>query len=78
MIQIVKKKKTSDKLITSHIFNEKGEYLIELHIILFSCRSFHLEKKVLVIDEILYGEEEIINGISYGKIIKITKMKPLI
>ena len=66
-----KKKKISDKLITSHIFNEKGEYLIELHIILFSCRSFHLEKKVLVIDEILYGEEEIINGISYGQPIKI-------
>ena len=66
-----KKQKKSDKLIASHIFNKTGEYIIKLHIILFSCRSFHLEKKVLVIDEILFGNEEIINGISYGQPIKI-------
>ena len=40
-----KKQKKSDKLIASHIFKETGEYTIKLHIILFSCRSFHLEKK---------------------------------
>ena len=62
---------TSDKFIASHVFSEPGEYKIDLEIELFANRVFHLSKEVWVIDEILYGDEIIINGINYGQPIKI-------
>lgn len=63
--------KTSDKFIASHVFIEPGEYQVELELELFSSRIFHLTKKVLVIDEIEYGDEIILDGINYGQPIKI-------
>ena len=63
--------KTSDKLVASHVFIESGEYEIGLEIELFSHRVFHLSRKVWVIDEILFGDEIIIDGINYGQPIKI-------
>ena len=62
---------TSDKLIASHVFIEPGEYQIDLEIELFANRIFHSSKKVWVIDEILYGDELILNGVNYGQPIKI-------
>ena len=63
--------KTSDKFVASHVFIEPGEYTIDLEIELFSHRVFHLSKKVWVIDEILFGDEVIIDGVNYGQPIKI-------
>ena len=63
--------KTSDKFVASHVFIEPGEYEVELELELFSSRAFHLTKKVLVIDEIEYGDEIILDGINYGQPIKI-------
>ena len=63
--------KTSDKFVASHVFIEPGEYQIELELELFSSRVFHLTRKVLVIDEIEYGDEIILNGVNYGQPIKI-------
>ena len=63
--------KTSDKFVASHVFIEPGEYSIDLEIELFSHRVFHLSKKVWVIDEILFGDEIIIDGVNYGQPIKI-------
>ena len=63
--------KTSDKLVASHVFIEPGEYRIDLEIELFSSRVFHLSKKVWVIEEILFGDEIILDGINYGQPIKI-------
>ena len=63
--------KTSDKFIASHVFIEPGEYKIDLEIELFSSRVFHLSKKVWVIEEILFADEIILDGINYGQPIKI-------
>ena len=63
--------KTSEKFVASHVFIEKGEYEIELELELFSCRIFHLTKKVWVIDEIDFGDEIILDGINYGQPIRI-------
>ena len=62
---------TSDKFIASHVFIEPGEYKIDLEIELFANRVFHLSKQVWVIDEILFGDEIIINGVNYGQPIRI-------
>ena len=62
---------TSDKFIAAHVFSEPGEYRVDLEIELFANRIFHLSKEVWVIDEILYGDELIINGVNYGQPIKI-------
>ena len=53
------------------MFIEPGEYQIDLEIELFANRIFHSSKKVFVIDEILYGDEIILNGVNYGQPIKI-------
>ena len=63
--------KTSNKLVASHVFIEPGEYRIDLEIELFSSRFFHLSRNVWVIDEILFGDELILDGINYGQPIKI-------
>ena len=62
---------TSDKFIASHVFTEPGEYKIDLEIELFANRIFRSSKEIWVIDEILYGDEIIINGVNYGQPIKI-------
>ena len=62
---------TSDKFIASHVFIEPGEYKIDLEIELFANRVFHSSKKVWVIEEILYGDEIIIDRINYGQPIKL-------
>lgn len=62
---------TSDKLTASHVFKEAGEYNIELEIELFSNRIFHINRKILVIDEIEFGDEIIIDSVNYGQPIKL-------
>ena len=63
-------KNKSNKFVACHVFKNPGEYNIELEITLFSNRYFHIQKKVWVIDEIEYGDEEVIDGINYGQPIK--------
>ena len=66
-------KNKSKKYIASHVFRKNGEYEVELYLNLFSNRHFHFRRKVWVIDEIEFGEDEIIDGVNYGQPIKLGK-----
>ena len=66
-------KNKSKKYIASHVFRKNGEYEVELYMNLFSNRHFHFRRKVWVIDEIEFGEDEIIDGVNYGQPIKLGK-----
>ena len=66
-------KNKSKKYIASHVFRKNGEYEVELYLNLFSNRHFHFRRKVWVIDEIEFGEDEIIDDVNYGQPIKLGK-----
>ena len=62
---------TSDKSTACHIFDHPGEYKVELFLRVFEFREYVLSRKVWVIPEITYFDQEIIDGINYGQPIKI-------
>ena len=62
---------TSDKSVACHIFDHPGEYKIDLCLRVFEFREYTLSRKVWVIPEIIYYDQEIIDGINYGQPIKI-------
>ena len=62
---------TSDKSTACHIFDHPGEYKVELFLRVFEFREYVLTRKVWVIPEITYFDQEIIDGINYGQPIKI-------
>ena len=62
---------TSDKSVACHIFDHPGEYKINLCLRVFEFREYTLSRKVWVIPEITYYDQEIIDGINYGQPIKI-------
>ena len=62
---------TSDKSTACHIFDHPGEYKVDLFLRVFEFREYVLSRKVWVIPEITYYDQEIIEGINYGQPIKI-------